>query len=140
MEKSDPMGNYPQNMLVEKIYRNRISLQFCKEHGIHLYGPKLGSPTAQGTEQKKQNYIDEGNRIEVERRYSLAKRKCGLWLIVTKLKDNDQPQHCHVDRGAQPAKTRSRFITLSILLSANVSCPCFIGFVQEAFGCTRVRL
>ena len=74
-------------MLADKIYRNRANLQFCKEHGIHMSGPKLGRPFAQGAEQKKQNYMDECNRIEVERKFSLAKRKCGLGLIMTKLED-----------------------------------------------------
>ena len=49
--------------------------------------PKLDKPFAQGAEQKKQNYIDECNRIEVERKFSPAKRKCGLGLIMTKLED-----------------------------------------------------
>ena len=78
-------GRYPQKVLADKIYRNRVNLQYCKEHGIHMSGPKLGRPFAQGAEQKKQNYIDECNRIEVERKFSLAKRKCGLGLIMTKL-------------------------------------------------------
>jgi len=34
---------------------------------------------------KKQNYKDERDRIEVERRFSLAKRKCGLGLISKRL-------------------------------------------------------
>lgn len=80
-------GSYPQKVLADKIYRNRANLQFCKEHCIHMSGPKLGRPFAQGAEQKKQNYIDECNRIEVERKFSLAKRKCGLGLIMTKLED-----------------------------------------------------
>ncbi|MFA5657826.1 MAG: hypothetical protein WC900_00895 [Oscillospiraceae bacterium] len=40
---------------------------------------------------KKQNYIDEAERVEVERKFSLAKRKCGLGLIVTRLKETT----CH---------------------------------------------
>jgi IS5 family transposase len=74
-------------VLAVKIYRSRLNQQFCKEHGIHLSGPKLGRPFTEGAEQKKQNYIDECNRIEVKRKFSLAKRKYGLGLIMTKLKE-----------------------------------------------------
>jgi len=35
---------------------------------------------------KTQDFLDECERVEVERRFSLAKRKCGLGLIVTKLR------------------------------------------------------
>ena len=40
---------------------------------------------------KKQNYIDECERVEVERKFSLAKRKCGMGMIVTRLKETT----CH---------------------------------------------
>lgn len=80
-------GYFPKKVLADKIYRNRVNLQFCKEHGIHLSGPRLGRPPADATDQKRLNYLDECARIEVERRFSLAKRKCGLGLIMTKLED-----------------------------------------------------
>lgn len=32
-------------------------------------------------------YLDECKRIEVERRFSLSKRKCGMGLITTKLRE-----------------------------------------------------
>ena len=35
---------YPERVLVDKIYRNRKNLAFCKEHGIRLSGPALGRP------------------------------------------------------------------------------------------------
>ena len=73
-------------LLADKIYRNRGNLAFCKERGIHLAGPALGRPKKDETVDKKQNYIDECERVEVERRFSLAKRKCGLGLITARLK------------------------------------------------------
>ena len=36
---------------------------------------------------KKQNYMDECERVEVERRFSLAKRCCGLGLITAGRKE-----------------------------------------------------
>ena len=39
----------------------------------------------QGVPQKR--YRDECERVEVERRFSLAKRKCGMGLITAKLRE-----------------------------------------------------
>ena len=72
-------------MLVEKIDRNRESLAFCKEHGIRISGPALGRPKKDPRNDKKQEYTDAVDRIEIERRFSLAKRCYGLGLIKTKL-------------------------------------------------------
>lgn len=78
-------GSYPERVLADKIYRNRINLSFCKERNIRLSGPALGRPKKDETRNKRQDYIDESERVEVERKFSLAKRKCGMGLIVTKL-------------------------------------------------------
>src|SRR5574344_1214417 len=80
-------GHYPSRILADKIYRNRDNLRYCKEHGIHLTGPALGRPKEDEIRDATQNFIDECERVEVERRFSLAKRKCGLGLIMTKLQD-----------------------------------------------------
>jgi len=80
-------GHYPSRILADKIYRNRDNLAFCKLHHIRLSGPALGRPKKDETRDKKQDYRDECERVEVERRFSLAKRKCGLGLIMTKLKE-----------------------------------------------------
>lgn len=78
-------GHYPERVLVDQIYRNRTNLNFCKEHGIRLSGKRLGRPKQQETD-KKTEYKDNTDRIEVERKFSLAKRKFGLGLLYTKLK------------------------------------------------------
>ena len=39
------------------------------------------------THLKAQNYLDECERGEVERRFSLAKRKCGMGLVTAKLQE-----------------------------------------------------
>lgn len=80
-------GHYPARVLADKIYRNRDNLAFCKELGIRLSGPALGRPKKDEQPDKKQNYTEECERIEVERRFSLAKRKCNLGLVSAKLKD-----------------------------------------------------
>lgn len=80
-------GHYPARVLADKIYRNRDNLSYCKERGIHLSGPALGRPKKETQIDKKQNYRDECERVEVERRFSLAKRNCGLGLITARLKE-----------------------------------------------------
>ena len=84
-------GQYPERVLVDKIYRTRENLKYCKQHNIRLSGPALGRPKKDAEVDKKQNYIDECERVEVERKFSLAKRKCGMGMIVTRLKETT----CH---------------------------------------------
>jgi len=78
-------GHYPKRVLADKIYRNRENLRFCKEHGIRLSAPALGRPRKDEQTNKQQDYADICERVEVERRISLAKRKCGLGLLTRKL-------------------------------------------------------
>ena len=77
-------GHYPKRVLADKIYRNRDNLRFCKEHGIRLSGPALGRPRKDDQRDKLQDYLDQNERIEVERKFSLAKRKCNLGKVTTK--------------------------------------------------------
>ena len=81
--------HYPERLLADQIYRTRDNRNFCKLHGIRLSGPKLGRPsiTKQSAKEKKQEYQDNTDRIEVERSFSLSKRCYGMDLIRTKLYD-----------------------------------------------------
>ncbi len=80
-------GHYPSRVLADKIYRNRDNLRYCKEHGIRLSGPALGRPKKNEIRDKEQDYKDECERVEVERRFSLSKRKCGMGLVTAKLQE-----------------------------------------------------
>ena len=82
-------GHYPERLLADQIYRTRDNRNFCKLHGICLSGPKLGRPslTKQSAKERKQEYQDNTDRIEVERSFSLSKRCYGMDLIRTKLYD-----------------------------------------------------
>ncbi len=80
-------GHYPSRILADKIYRNRENLSYCKARGIRLSGPTLGRPKKGETRDKAQDYRDECERVEVERRFSLAKRKCGMGLVTAKLRE-----------------------------------------------------
>ena len=72
-------------VLADKIYRNRENPRCCKERGIRLSGPALGRPNEERN--KVQDYRDECERVEVERKFSLGKRKCGMGLVTAKLED-----------------------------------------------------
>ena len=80
-------GHYPERMLADQIYRNRDNINFCKKWHIRLSGKALGRPKKAPAVDKKTEYQDNVDRIEVERKFSLAKRKFGLGLIRTKLED-----------------------------------------------------
>ena len=82
-------GQYPERVLVDQIYRTRENRIFYKENGIRISGPRLGRPSLakQSTKEKKQEYKDNTDRIEVERTFSVSKRCYGLSLIRTKLYD-----------------------------------------------------
>ena len=78
-------GHYSERALADKIYRNRDNLAYCKLHGIRLSGPRLGRPKKDAVADKKTEYIDNADRVEVERSFSLAKRCYGRGRIMTKL-------------------------------------------------------
>ena len=82
-------GHYPERVLVDQIYRNRENLSFCSSVGIRLSGKRLGRPKkdSDSKAEKKIAYQDNTDRIEVERKFSLAKRKFGLGLLLTKRED-----------------------------------------------------
>ncbi len=81
-------GHYPERVLADQIYRTRDNRNFCKENGIRLSGPKLGRPNpATAKADKKLEYQDNTDRIEVEREFSVDKRCYGLGRIVTKLEE-----------------------------------------------------
>ena len=78
-------GRYPERVLADQIYRTRKNRAYCKKNGIRMSGSALGRPRQMTSEEKKQSYTDNTDRIEVERGFSLAKRCYGLGLLHTKL-------------------------------------------------------
>lgn len=81
-------GFYPASVHVDKIYRNRNNIKFCKKYGIRLSGPRLGRPPQDMSKQhelKKQYRQDEIDRIPIEGKFGQAKRRFGLSRIMCKL-------------------------------------------------------
>ena len=80
-------GYYPERVLADQIYRARENRSYCKEHGIRLSGPKLGRLCTTAQVDKKQEYQDNTDRIEVECISSLGKCCYGMSCITTKLQE-----------------------------------------------------
>ena len=80
-------GHYPERILADRIYHTRANLQYSKEHGIRMSGPKLGRPKRTDARATKEGYRDNVDRIEVERFFSLDKRCNGAGLIMTRLEE-----------------------------------------------------
>ena len=83
-------GRYPERVLADKIYRNRGKLAYCKEQRIRLSGPVLGRPKKDAMRDRKTEYEDICDRVEVERAFRLAKRRFGLGKLRTYLKETTQ--------------------------------------------------
>ena len=86
-------GHYPVRILADTIFRTRENLKYCKNHGIHLNGPKLSKPFADPAEAKKHKkleWLESGEWGEIERNFGVGKRRYSLDCIVTKLKENSE--------------------------------------------------
>ena len=84
----DFYGYYPQRILADKIYRNKKTIAFCKEHGIFMSGPPLGRPPkndARTQEMKQQEYQDICDRNAVEGQFGTGKTAYALGRIATRL-------------------------------------------------------
>ena len=86
----DRYGRWPERVLADKIYRNRQTLAFCKEHGIRLSGPALGKPPKDrklSRLAKKQEYQDSCDRNVAEGVFGTGKTAYGLGRISARLKE-----------------------------------------------------
>ena len=87
-------GYYPESLHADKIYQTRKNREYCRKNNIRITGKPLGRPPKETEENKekleaakKQRYQDNIDRIAVEGRFGLAKRRYGLGLIKSKLKE-----------------------------------------------------
>jgi hypothetical protein len=86
-------GFYPEAVCADKIYRSRGSLEFCKEHGIRLSGPRLGRPHVDPRKKRELERIernDERMRIPIEGKIGEGKRCYPLDRLCTKLKETSE--------------------------------------------------
>lgn len=81
-------GRYPRRVLADKIYRTRDNLNYCRDRGIHMNGPRLGRPPKDRElyEQLCRAERDEaGERNEVEGKFGTGKRCYGLGRLTSRL-------------------------------------------------------
>lgn len=84
----DRYGRWPERILADKLYRNRQTLTFCREHGIRLSGPALGKPPKdqeRSRQIRKQEYQDNCDRNEVEGVFGTGKTAYGLGRVSVRL-------------------------------------------------------
>jgi len=84
------MGYYPEAVLADKIYRTGENLRFCKEHNIHLSGPRLGCLVNDNSYSDKQEQADRAQRNAIEGSFGTGKRRYGLGRIMMKLKETSE--------------------------------------------------
>lgn len=86
-------GVYPESVVVDKIYRNRDNIAFCKSWGIRISGPPLGRPTKDADllrKQKREERADAKIRNRVEAVFGEGKRFYSLDQIMARLKDTSE--------------------------------------------------
>lgn len=88
-------GVYPKRILADKIYRTRENLRYCKEHGIHMNGPRLGRPPKDRELYELQCRAEReeaGERNEVEGKFGTGKRCYGLGRLTSRLQNTCETQ------------------------------------------------
>ena len=81
----DVHGEYPDDVLLDTLYRTRENIGMCANLGIRVSGPRLGrKPKHVDPAQRHQDQDAENRRGEIERRFSFVKGNLGLDLVKEK--------------------------------------------------------
>ena len=84
-------GYYPKVACADRIFRNRKNLEFCKQNGIRLSGPRLGRPNIKKLKsQKRIEQMDNRIRNQIEGKFGEGKRCYGLGCIMAKLQETSE--------------------------------------------------
>lgn len=86
-------GHYPERVLADTIFRTSENIRYCKSHGIHLNGPKLGRPSKDPKVRKEElrlEWQESGERGDIERRFGIGKRCYSLGNVTAKLKHTSE--------------------------------------------------
>lgn len=73
--------HYPMRVLANQVYRAGDNRRFCKEHGIRLSGPKLGSPSKTAKQDKETEYQDNVDRIGGDGHSAYVRNATGWGLL-----------------------------------------------------------
>lgn len=86
-------GHDPKRALADTTFRTCENLRYRKERGIHMNGPKLGNLPADAAvyrQQRKEEWLESGERGQIERDFGVGKRRYSLGLIMMKLRDTSE--------------------------------------------------
>lgn len=84
-------GYYPKVACADRVFRNRKNLEFCKQNGIRLSGPRLGRPNIKKLKsQKRIEQMDNRIRNQIEGKLGEGKRCYGLGCIMAKLQETSE--------------------------------------------------
>jgi hypothetical protein len=86
-------GVYPERVLTDRAYRTRENLQYCKERGIRMSGPKLGRPPkdkALYRQQLLEERLESGERSAIESSFGVGKRRYGMNLVMERLQETSE--------------------------------------------------
>ena len=84
-------GCYPESVHVDKIYRTKANLAYCKERGIRMSGARLGRPPKEVSQEKKQEArSDERVRNAIEGKFGQGKRRFSLGRVMAKLAETSE--------------------------------------------------
>ena len=79
-------GYYPEAVIVDRIYRTRDNIRYCKTRGIRISGPRLGRPSLADQDDKVQQYKDSCTRNTVEGKFGIGKKSYGLGRVMANLR------------------------------------------------------
>ena len=122
-------GHYPARILADMIFRTRQNLEYCKQHGIHMNGPKLGKPPADEAVRRQQFYEEwkeSGERSEIERDFGVGKRRYSLGKIMAKLQDTSETT-IHLSVLSLNLWKKLRLLLLALFSRWRVFWPAFAG-------------
>ena len=135
-------GFYPKRILADKAYRTRDNLQFCKERGIHMAGPKLGRPPkdkALYRQQLREEWLESGERAEVECAFGLAKGRYTLDCVAMRLQHTSEVSiHLTFLTMNLFKKLRSSFFARCLSL-ARVWMGCWLDWSLLFSGCMALK-
>jgi hypothetical protein len=84
-------GHYPEAVYVDQIYRTRSNRAYCRNLGIRITAPPLGSPVADDLATiRKQTLEDAKVRNQIEGKFGQAKRRFSLNRVMTKLANTSE--------------------------------------------------
>lgn len=80
-------GYYPEVVLADRVYLNRVNRKYLKDNGIRTSGPPLGRPPQLTKHEKEKRRKENNKRSHIEGKFGQAKSKYGLDDIKTRRQD-----------------------------------------------------